>query len=276
MLNSASGLDLQAVIAGHLRSMGFQIMETAELDHEAKLDWVITKLPAWPRIIALGVQITARRGDLGKQGEFLARNRATNGNLPPVDRALYIEYDDRVHVGRGGAALVANAITSYLFDVQYSAQTIYGVTIQSQNDSVIGYTFFDLKEFLALASGTDGAAVTVMPIRRPVSFAYSSSTGPKVIAESAPAADPFPMPRELEGRLHSFLTKKRFGFVSAVDGCTYWAPCNEMSAELLAEIDKLPVSEDKNVLAYQVIFEPVASTREDAKYAVAKNMRILR
>ena len=100
MLNSASGLDLQAVIAGHLRSMGFQIMETAELDHEAKLDWVITKLPAWPRIIALGVQITARRGDLGKQGEFLARNRATNGNLPPVDRALYGEYDDRVHVGR--------------------------------------------------------------------------------------------------------------------------------------------------------------------------------
>ncbi|HZC22398.1 MAG TPA: hypothetical protein VE866_03600, partial [Candidatus Binatia bacterium] len=243
MLNVPTGLSHQIALSGFLKHMGYRLMEDDDLDHDAKCDFVVAKLPSFPKMVSLGVQLTTRPNDIAKRTEFFARNSPSeNGGISVVDRALYIEYDTRVDMAKGGANLVSSAIYAFLFDEQYADKRVWGVAIRSSKDSIC-YSFFDPCVVEERATGTNGIAVagpvavphipasTPTPIRTPVRN-LSGSVGQLQKSLRGETL-------EIEGRMHTFMTNNGYGFIAGQDGSTYYVHRNDCSHEIRTEIDKL-------------------------------------
>ena len=279
MTNVPTGLSHQIALSGFLKHMGFRLLEDDDLDFSAKLDFVVAKVPQFPKMISLGVQLTTRLNDISKRSEFYAHNNPEgNGGISVVDRALYVEYDTCVDMAKGGANLVASAIYAFLFDEALSDKKVWALSIRSSKDSIC-YSFFDPCALEAQATGTNGAVVAgpvavpqipahvPTPIRKPVvNLADSAGLMAKAMRGEA---------IEIEGRLHTFMTNNGYGFLSGQDGQSYYVHRNDCAFELRTELDKLHRVSGKTTISYQVLFLNGGHTREGSPCPTAKNVRLL-
>jgi hypothetical protein len=264
MARSLAGLDLQVAISGHLKNCGFRVQEEEEWDHNNKLDFVVTKFPHYPKLMSVGVQITSRCKDLGKLGEFVAKNDSNGGNVTVASKALYLEIEGDVDINKGGADLVATVLYAFQFDAQFNNTKVWGATIRAEKDS-IGYRFFDPCKNKAEAASYKplpvAASVPITDIKGSVArLAKSMSTGN----------------REIEGKLHTFFPEKGFGFISAQDGNNYFMHITDTKDhELVSNLNSLMKLPGKTSLQYQVVFENGGKTRNDTPCKVARNIRLL-
>jgi hypothetical protein len=261
----SNGLDLQVAIAGHLKNSGFRIQEEEEWDHNNKIDFVITKFPKYPKLVSVGVQITGRCNDGAKLSEFMAKNDPKSGNVTVAERALYLEIEEGIDINKGGADLVASVLYAYQFDEQFADARVWAARIQSKTDA-IRYKFYDPKRSVIAEQAVPGPVFKNSGM--PVSDIKDSA---ERLARALGKGK-----LELEGKLHTFLTEKGFGFISAQDGSTYYMHVNDVKDDaLLGNLDGLMKLPGKTPLQYQVIFEDGGKTRADATYKTARNVRLL-
>ncbi len=264
MARSLGGLDLQTAIAGHLKNNSFRVQEEEEWDHNNKIDFVVTKFPRYPKLTSVGVQVTARCKDGAKISEFVAKNDPNSGNVTVADKALYLEIEENVDINKGGADLVAQVLYAFQFDEQFADTRVWAATIQAKTDS-ISYRFFDPRKLNPFAAPANPVIATP---GTPIDDLKSSA---ERLAKALGNGK-----LELEGKLHTFLTEKGFGFISAQDGSTYFMHISEAKDPvLLGHLDALMKLPGKTSLQYQVLFEDGGKTRPDTEYKTARNARLL-
>lgn len=262
-----NGRDLQVAISGHLKNIGFKIQEEEEWDHNNKIDFVIFKFPRYPKVTTIGVQVTSRCNDQGKKAEFLAKNSPENGNITVADKALYLEVDGNVDIGRGGADLVANILYAFQFDEKYAGSKVLGAKVDSKPDSIT-YRFFDPRDL--------GSALSTEPAKPPV--VLTATPAPLDLKKSAQQLNTaFRTGKiEIEGKWHTFFTEKGYGFITGIDGGEYFAHINSVEdAVLRSNLDALMKLPGKTSVNYQVLFEDAGKTKNDVSYRTAKNIRLL-
>lgn len=266
MSAATSGIDLQVAISGYLKNMDFRLMSEEEWDHAHKLDFLISRFPKYPKVVSIGCQITSRLNDGGKRAEFVARNTPGDGRVTVADKAIYLEWDERVQLNKGGAELVAQILSAFHFDESFADKKVWAARIYARDDAY-GYIFYDplqppkTSEFIPLV--TNVPKRPAMPNLNGAAINLKRALGGQVA--------------ELEGKLHSiFVANTGYGFISAQDGQTYHFKLTDISDQgLLDSIRVFEGTAGKIAVNFQVIFEDHGKTRADVVYRSAKNIRLL-
>jgi hypothetical protein len=292
MSSSPYGLDLQVNVAGHLKNQGFRLLEgDADLDHNSKIDFVVIRFPGYAKMVNIGVQITSRMNDLSKRSEFVAKNSPMPGRITATDKALYLEYDNRVEIHKGGADIVAQVLYAFQFDERFH-DTKVGAAIVRAREDAISYTFFDPTAFesAAAAPAAKESAVLPAPVPAPTVVKVAAERSPANPAASQPVADLSGAtsrlndalagnPLEYEGKIVAIYPDRRYGFIHAQNGMTYHMTLNDITDTNLREKLEMynretgKVTLNKN--AIPVLFSDHGLTRSGVSYRSAKNIRLL-
>lgn len=80
-----TGIRTEHSIEAALNALGAKTVRTDELDHQYKIDFVVTHFEGVPRFLPIGVQVTTVRDNRSKMNEFVAKQRGV------VSRAVYLE-----------------------------------------------------------------------------------------------------------------------------------------------------------------------------------------
>lgn len=264
---STNGIDLQVAICGYLKDMGFRVMTEEEWDHAYKLDFLISRFPKYPKTVSVGVQITSRLNDEGKRAEFVVKNTPGDGRITVADRALYLEWDERVQLNKGGAELVSHALSAFHFDSRFADTKVWAVRIFARDDA-FGYIFYDPLQPPKTAEFSP--LITNVPKRPAVANLNGAASNLKRVLGGKVG--------ELEGRLHSLFlgSASSYGFISAQDGQTYHFKVSDITdSELRESISVFQGSAGKTSVNFEVIFDDHGKTRTDVLYRSAKNVRLL-
>lgn len=145
--------DLEQRLLNNLESL-CTIHTDEDLDHRYKIDFVITRfkdIKKFPEQI--GVQLTARLGDVGKQRIFLDVSRRYPEMIP---RRVYLELDAQAD-SVSAAAVAYVALVAFVFDRKHDDVPLTGIRIQRD----LTYEFFDLEQNIATLTAMPPATASV-------------------------------------------------------------------------------------------------------------------
>jgi hypothetical protein len=259
------GLSLQTVIAGHLKNSNFRIQEEQDWDHEHKIDFVVTRFPSYPKATSIGVQVTSRRGDIGKLSEFVAKNDPASGRVTVANKALYLEIDEGVNPETGGAELVKNVLGAYQFDERFAQTPICAATIQAAN-SGFSYQFFDPRgkpvqlPAVPLIDSPVRLKTPVRDLQAEVKRVEGAWRGGGI---------------GIEGLLHTYKAEGGYGFIDGQDGSTYFVHATSIvDSVLLADLKALLKYAGTARVDYRVLFDDGGKAPQ-RDYRAARNVRLL-
>ena len=256
MVTFARGLGIQDQIQARLQAYGCTVHSNPVLDHQHKLDFVLTQFPDSQRVFGLGVQITLRLNDPAKLQQF---DQANCDERRVTERALYIELSGGIDLDTGGSLAVFNVLSSFVFDRHYMGVKVMGALIN--ND--LTYSFFDVKEratelILAAEKATRGPTV-------PVTKQLTSTLQAVMTGQRA----------ELAGYVHAFSRAKNIGFITGANGCTYFFSRNAVIDDRLdIRLNSLPYSERPLPTQLPVRFADLGKQRGDEKYNSAGRVEL--
>ena len=255
MVTFSRGLDIQDRIQTKLEVYGCSLHSNPALDHQHKLDFVLTQFPDSQRFYGLGVQITQRVNDPAKLQEF---DQANCDERRVTDRAIYIELSGGIDLDTGGSLAVFNVLSSFTFDRQYTGVKIVGAVIN--ND--LTYSFFDPKEratelILSAEEAARGPAVKVTcQLAQTLQAAMSGQLN------------------VISGYIHAFSREKKLGFITGNDGQTYFFHSRAVVDDRLqGQLNQLPFSTRPISTHIRVRFANMGKQRADG-YDVAGRVEL--
>jgi hypothetical protein len=225
------------------------------LDHQHKLDFVLTQFPDSQRVFALGVQITLRLNDPAKLQQF---DQANCDERRVAERAIYIELSGGIDLDTGGSLAVFNVLSSFTFDRQYMGIKVMGALIN--ND--LTYSFFDPKEratelILAVEKAARGPAVKVTS--QLAKTIQGAMTGQLNV---------------LSGYIHAFTRAQKIGYITGHDGQTYFLHSKAVVDDRLqGQLNQLPFSIKPISTHIRVRFANMGKQRADG-YDVAGKVEL--
>ena len=216
------GLNAEDRLQTLLERFGCTLIEGPKLDHEHKLDFVVSSFPQVPRLFHLGIQVTTRLDDREKQALFLKVSREN----PAVDRNLYLELEAGANLEKGGGFLVLTALAEFLHNRMHANETIRGLRITSD----LKYYFYDLAQAIVLPaplSGRVGDPMAASPFPLPVK--------PRPVITPPGAIAPRPL---VSGRITRYNLERSIGVIVSNEGPEYFVhKTNFMDLSLRMEVE---------------------------------------
>ena len=222
------GLNAEDRLQTLLERFGCNLIEGPKLDHEHKLDFVVSSFPQVPRLFHLGVQVTTRLDDRDKQALFLKVSREN----PAVDKNLYVELEAGLNLEKGGGFLVMMALAEFMHNKLHVGEGIRGLRITSD----LKYYFYDLAQAILSPPGLAGR-----PAEGLVNAPFPVPARPRPVA--APHSNPvpaIPAPARvlMAGRLTRYNIERSIGLLVSQEGSEYFVhKTNFMDLTLRLEVE---------------------------------------
>ena len=256
MVTFSRGLEAEDRIQTKLESYGCSIQANPVLDHQHKLDFALTQFPGTQRFFSVGVQVTQKLNDPDKLQHFY---QATCDEQRVTERAIYLELAPGLDLDHGGGLAVFIVLAAFAFDQQYANIKAIGGVINKD----CSYSFFDLKErttelILAAEKAARGPAVKVTS--QLAQTLQGAITGQVEM---------------MSGYVHAFSRAKNIGFITAVNGSTYFFSRNAVIDDRLeVHLNGLPFTEKPLPIQLPVRFADLGKQRGDAKYNSAGRVEL--
>lgn len=198
------GLNAEDRLHTLLERFGCTLIEGPKLDHEHKLDFVVSSFPGVPRLFHLGVQVTTRVDDRDKQALFLKVSREN----PAVDKNLYLELEAGLNLEKGGGFLVLIAMGEFMHNKLHATESIRGLRVTSE----LKYYFYDL------------AQAIMLPAPLPARQVESTPGVPSILARAQPRPTPqIATSRPLvTGRITRYNLDRSIGLIVSQEGSEYF------------------------------------------------------
>lgn len=198
------GLNAEDRLQTLLERFGCTLIEGPKLDHEHKLDFVVSSFPQVPRLFHLGVQVTTRLDDRDKQALFLKVSREN----PAVDKNLYLELEAGLNLERGGGFLVLMAMAEFMHNKMHVSESIRGLRVTAE----LKYYFYDL------------AQAILLPAPLPARAGEPAISQPSILAKPVPR----PVPQVassrplMGGRITRYNLDRSIGLIVSQEGSEYF------------------------------------------------------
>ncbi len=255
----------ERALVGELLQQGFVIpRNTAELDYDAKLDFVITRFPGNLIHHSVGVQITVGEfNNVPKMQTFLSVH--SGKYKEGVQRCLFIQADKDLDLAGGGAAVIGAALTQFQFSRDMAKTRLMGLDVSID----LSYEFFLIDERITEFAKQKEEATHA----RMESVAMSTAIQPSpahVKIDNANAA----VRNILEGELTFWDPVGGFGYIAGQDNATYYLHVNSISSDQLRGLLQAVSEKTRYPIKETVEFESGEKVKSTYSHKPAKNVRI--
>ncbi|MDA8157494.1 MAG: hypothetical protein M0Z52_13750 [Actinomycetota bacterium] len=215
------------------------IKRDPNIDSVYKLDFVIDRFKDVARSMHIGVQVTTRLDDIGKQREFInAKGRALY-----VPRSVYLEIEPDVDVSTFGAELSYIAIAAFAFGLERKGADLVGIRIKGD----CSYAYFE------------------------VGKSTRAAQFPRKGYEAGGAANQ-ERPERLEGTLFKYVSDRGFGFIKTGQKEDFFFHISDLEEALKQTVVSTPMSGSYLQSPVTVSFQPGAPKNENTA-PVAQDIR---
>jgi hypothetical protein len=127
MPETTHGLTFEAFLVVLLEKFGCTVRQSPKLDHEYKVDFVISKLPTCRKPLRelLAVQLTTSLGNGEKRAAFFEQV-AQEAYAP---KNIYLEAPHNLDLKNGGAFTIMVALTHFLMDKNLESERAMGIRV---------------------------------------------------------------------------------------------------------------------------------------------------
>lgn len=208
------------------------IKRDPNIDSVYKLDFIIDRFKEVARSTHIGVQVTTRLDDIGKQREFInAKGRALY-----VPRSVYLEIEPDVDVSTFGAELSYIAIAAFAFGMERKGADLVGIRIKGD----CSYYYFDVG-------------------KSPRAFALPRKEhGPEGGQQNEGQQE------RLEGMLFKYVSDRGFGFIKTEQKEDFFFHISDLEETLKQAVISTPVSGSYLQNPIAVSFKPGAPKNESS------------
>lgn len=255
----------ERALVGELLQQGFVIpRNTAELDYDAKLDFVITRFPGNLIHHSVGVQITVGEfNNVPKMQTFLSVH--SGKYKEGVQRCLFIQADKDLDLAGGGASVIGAALTQFQFSRDMVKTRLMGLDVSID----LSYEFFLIDERITefAKQKKEAAHAQAESATKPASGQLSPA---RVKTENSGTG----FRNILEGEITFWDPVGGFGYIAGQDNATYYLHVNSVSSDQLRGLLQVVGEKTRYPIKETVEFEPGEKVKSTYSHRPAKNVRI--